>query len=351
MGDVRAAQAMRTEITRLAPSPTGALHLGNARTFLVNWAMARRAGWRVVLRIEDLDGPRVKAGAIDGTIETLRWLGIDWDEGPVVQSADLGPYVGAMRELAGRGRVYPSEVTRGEIEAAASAPQEGVRESVFPAELRPEVRAREFAAQETSPSGLACGSATSPAQSGGGGAMNWRFVVEPGAVRFDDRFAGAQEFEPAKVVGDFVVWTKRGQPSYQLAVVVDDHRQGVTQVVRGNDLLDSAARQLLLYRALGYSPEPAYTHLPLVRGADGKRLAKRHGDTRLDHYRSRGVRAERVIGLLAWWCGVGGEEGSRAGSPCHEMPAAEFAAGFSLDRMSRSDVTFRPEDDAWLMQR
>src|SRR3954466_4087141 len=119
---------MPTEVTRLAPSPTGALHLGNARTFLVNWAMARRTGWRIVLRIEDLDGPRVKAGATEATVETLRWLGLDWDEGPVVQSEDLSPYVEAMRGLAARGLVYPSELTRGEIEASASAPQEGVRE-------------------------------------------------------------------------------------------------------------------------------------------------------------------------------------------------------------------------------
>jgi glutamyl-tRNA synthetase len=123
-------------------------------------------------------------------------------------------------------------------------------------------------------------------------------------------------------------------------VVVDDHRQGITQVVRGNDLLDSAARQVLLYRALGYSPQPSYTHLPLVRGSDGKRLAKRHGDTRIEHYRSRGVKAERVIGLLAWWCGI---------CPKPEpMGAAEFAGALRLDTMSTSDVTFRPEDDLWL---
>jgi glutamyl-tRNA synthetase len=162
---------------------------------------------------------------------------------------------------------------------------------------------------------------------------------------------GPQAYEPAATVGDFVVWTKRGQPSYQLAVVVDDHRQGVTQVVRGNDLLDSAARQLLLYRALGYSPEPAYTHLPLVRGADGRRLAKRHGDTRVEHYRGQGVGAERVIGLIAWWCGV---EGAQAGRLCHSpepMSTADFVDRFRLDTMSRSDVTFRPEDDAWLRSR
>lgn len=317
---------MRTETTRLAPSPTGALHLGNARTFLVNWALARQAGWRIVLRIEDLDGPRVKPGVIEGTIETLRWLGMDWDEGPLVQSDDLEPYRAAMRTLAKAARVYPSDLTRGQIEAAASAPQEGVSESVFPASLRPPLENREFG--ETS---------------GAEGAENWRFVTEAGAVRFEDRFSGAQEFEPAKSVGDFVVWTKRGQPAYQLAVVVDDHRQGITQVVRGHDLLDSAARQLLVYRALGLRPEPQYTHVPLVRGPDGKRLAKRHGDTRLEHYRTSGVPAERVIGLVAAWCGV--VERARP------VSAEEFVAGFNLDTMTRDEVTFRPEDDAWLRAR
>ncbi len=305
--------------TRLAPSPTGALHLGNARTFLVNWALARVRGWKIVLRIEDLDGPRVKPGAIEGTIETLRWLGVDWDEGPVVQSNDLAPYRVAMGALARAAKAYPSELTRTEIDAAASAPQEGMSESVFPASLRPELSMREFDAEMT----------------------NWRFVVGPDEVEFVDGFAGKQRHQPAATIGDFVIWTKRGQPAYQLAVVVDDQRQGVTQVVRGNDLLDSAARQLLLYRALGQTPEPAYTHLPLVRGEDGKRLAKRHGDTRIETYRAAGVRAQRVVGLVAKWCGIAGEE---------EMSAVDFSRRLDLNTMSRDDVVFTPEDHAWLLR-
>jgi glutamyl-tRNA synthetase len=307
--------------TRLAPSPTGALHLGNARTFLVNWALARRSGWRIVLRIEDLDGPRVKPGAIEGTVELLRWLGMDWDEGPIVQSADLGPYRAAMRSLAARGLAYPSELTRGDIEAAASAPQEGVRETVFPASLRPATECRAFDREE----------------------MNWRFTVPAGPVEFIDEFVGPRRFEPAAAIGDFVAWTKRGQPSYQLAVVVDDHRQGVTQVVRGDDLIDSAARQLLLYRALGFTPEPTYTHLPLVRGPDGKRLAKRHGDTRLDSYRAMGVPPERVIGLVAFWCSVLPRPAA--------LSAGEFRAGLELSRIPHQDIVMTPENDAWLRAR
>ncbi len=315
-----------TETTRLAPSPTGALHLGNARTFLINWAMARQQGWRIVLRIEDLDTPRVKPGVIDLTVDLLAWLGVDWDEGPLVQSADRGPYEAAMHRLAAAGCVYPSELTRTQIEAAASAPQEGSHEVAFPAALRPAEMARAFA--DT--------------------ASSWRFATPGGSVEFEDSFAGAQAHEPARVIGDFVVWTRRdvskeGQPAYQLSVVVDDHRQGVTRVVRGDDLLESAARQLLLYRALGLTPEPVYTHLPLVRGADGRRLAKRHGDTRLDSYRAKGVRAERVVGLVAQWCGAAG--GLR------EMTAREFLAGFDLRRMSHEPIVFTPEHESWLLQR
>jgi len=305
----------------LAPSPTGALHLGNARTFLVNWAVARREGWRIVLRIEDLDGPRVKPGAIDATIETLKWLGMDWDNGPIVQSRDLEPYRAAMRTLAAAGLVYPCELTRAQIEAAASAPQEGTGETPFPASLRPRVTTRDFDDEAT----------------------NWRFVVPDEVVRFDDEFAGPQERRPASSVGDFVVWTRRGQPSYQLAVVVDDAGQGVTRVVRGDDLIDSAARQTLLYRALGLAGSlPRYAHLPLVVGEDGKRLAKRHGDTRLDTYRAAGIGAERVIGLVAFWCGV------RLDSRPRAMTAPEFRDLLDLDTMARGPVVFTQEDDRWL---
>lgn len=315
------------ETTRLAPSPTGALHLGNARTFLVNWAIARQRGWRIVLRIEDLDGPRVKAGAVESCVETLRWLGIDWDEGPWTQSDDLRPHAHAMGRLAAAGLAYPCELTRAQIEEAASAPHEpgveGVEgvgaESRFPSELRPPgVAPRGFDDPNT----------------------NWRLTVPGGEVGFGDGFMGPVRRTPAASVGDFVIWTRRGQPAYQLAVVVDDHRQGVTQVVRGDDLLDSAGRQLLLYRALGYLPEPAYTHLPLVVGPDGRRLAKRHGDTRLTAYREAGTRVERVVGLLGYWCGI---------SPTRAaMSADEFCAGLDLASMPRDRVVFSEEDDRWL---
>ncbi len=304
--------------TRIAPSPTGALHLGNARTFLVNWALARRSGAKVILRIEDLDGPRVKPGAIEQTIDLLTWLGIDWDEGPFIQSDDLTPYRQALSGLAAAAMAYPCELTRSQIEAAASAPQEGVHETPFPASLRPPLLPRAFDDEST----------------------NWRFVVPQIDIEFDDLFHGPQRIAPAASVGDFIIWTKRAQPSYQLAVVVDDARQGVDFIVRGDDLLDSAARQALLYDALGLPRPRLLLHLPLVLGPDGKRLAKRHGDTRLDTYRSRGVRAERVIGLIASWCGVGGD--------LKEMSAAEFGGALTVSTIPRGPVTFGPREDAWL---
>ncbi|MEI7656916.1 MAG: glutamate--tRNA ligase family protein [Phycisphaerae bacterium] len=314
-------------VTRLAPSPTGALHLGNARTFLATWAMARSKGWRIVLRVEDLDTPRVKPGVLDLTIDLLAWLGIDWDQGPFIQSADRDTHEEAMRRLVACGRAYPCAMSRAEIEAAASAPQEGSGEIRFPASLRPARRPRDF--DDGSPS--------------------WRFVVDDDAVvRFDDEFAGPQAIRPAESIGDFVVWTRRdpakpGQAAYQLAVVVDDARQGVTHVVRGDDLIDSAARQLLIMRALGLAREPAYCHLPLVRGEDGRRLAKRHGDTRLDAYRAAGVTAERVIGLVGAWCGI-------VPSP-RPMDAREFLSGFELNRIPGQPIIFTASDDRWLRAR
>lgn len=327
--------------TRLAPSPTGALHLGNARTFLITWALARRRGWRIILRVEDLDGPRVKPGAIDDCARTLEWLGMDWDDGPIVQSMELAPHVHAMRSLAARGLAYPCELTRAEIDAAASAPHDPPAPGLGPTSDAPGPCAETRFSPALRPADFNTPHDFDPS------ATNWRLITRPppsGVVEFDDEFAGPQRRSPFESIGDFVVWTKRAQPSYQLAVVVDDHRQGVTHIVRGDDLLDSAARQLLLYRALGYWPEPAYLHLPLVIGPDGRRLAKRHGDTRVSHYRERDVAPERLIALIARWSGV------RAPAP-GALSAREFADALDLSTMPRGPITCTPEDDAWLLAR
>jgi glutamyl-tRNA synthetase len=312
---------MTTCVSRLAPSPTGALHLGNARTFLVNWAIARKGGWRLLMRIEDLDGPRVKAETVSTMLQMLQWLGLDFDDAPTSQSHDLKPYYTAMRVLAQQGLVYSCSLTRRQIEQAASAPHDDEHELRYPPHLRPdrdEVQRYTFDAVDT----------------------NYRLTVTDQTLTVDDAIAGISTHRPADEVGDFVVWTKRGTPSYQLAVVVDDIRQGVTDVVRGDDLLASAARQMLLYGALGSQP-PRWWHLPLVLGPDGRRLAKRHGDTRLESYRAAGVAPERIVGLLSYWCGM---------TTRREPTTADaFRCTFQIERLAPGIVTFTPDDHAWLL--
>jgi glutamyl-tRNA synthetase len=311
-------------VTRLAPSPTGALHLGNARTFLVNWWMARQRGWRVVLRIEDLDGPRVKAGADRAAMEDLRWLGIDWDEGPVYQAPRTGTYRAAAERLLSDGRAYACVCTRREVELAASAPHAEDGAAVYSGACRGRFRSMDEARASAS---------RVPAV---------RFAVPEGSVDFVDGFRGLTRVNPAKELGDFVILKADGTAAYQLAVVIDDAEMGVTDVVRGDDLIDSTPRQMLLYDALGMRARaPNYWHVPLIVGTDGRRLAKRHGDTRLAHYRERGVPAMRVLGLMARWCGID------AGA---EVSAAELVGKFEPGRLSREQIVFTTEDDRWLIE-
>jgi glutamyl-tRNA synthetase len=312
--------------TRLAPSPTGALHLGNARTFLVNWLLARRNGWRVLLRVEDLDGPRVKAGADAQAVEDLRWLGLDWDEGPIYQSPRARHYGRSIESLLASGAAYYCVCSRKEVEAAASAPHAEDGSLVYPGTCR----------------GRFASAAQARAASGRDPAV--RFAVPPGTVvTFDDEFAGRRTFDVSGQLGDFVVAKADGTAAYQLAVVVDDAEAGVTHVVRGDDLLDSTPRQVLLYRALGLADRiPRYLHLPLIVGPDGRRLAKRHGDTRLSFYRERGVSAGRVLALLARWCGM------EAGVESDVVSAPDLLPRFDLAAIPPTPVTFTAEDDAWL---
>jgi glutamyl-tRNA synthetase len=276
------------KVGRLAPSPTGAQHVGNARTYLIAWLSARSQGGRVVLRIEDIDSPRIKAGAAEQACEDLRWLGLDWDEGPIVQTERLALYESALRTLQSRELVYPCTCTRSDVERAASAPHQEHEGPVYP--------------------GTCAGGDAASAAKLKDVPHCWRFRVPERSPAFVDGLRGPTHIDLRQVGGDFVIWKAsrardvQSTPAYQLAVVVDDAAQGVTEVVRGDDLLPSSPRQLLLYEALGL-PAPRFTHVPLVVGPDGRRLAKRHGDTRLSALRAAGVPAEKLLGLLAWSCG------------------------------------------------
>ncbi len=300
------------------------LAFGQCRTFLVNWALARQNNWEILLRIEDIDGPRVKTEFIREAIEDLRWLGLDWDVGPVTQSSDLQPYEQALAHLLDNCSVYRCRCTRAQLQAATlSAPHGGEHELRYPGICRPERL------------GLRAETAyKAPLEK----RIAFRLIVPDSTISVMDDFVGLCEFNVQQLCGDFLVWTKQGLPSYQLAVVVDDARQEIDQVVRGDDLLSSAARQTLLYQALGLGDPPRYTHLPLVVGMDGKRLAKRHGDTRLAYYREVGVRPERVVGLLARWSGV----------PADELSAKEFIDYFELTALPHQPIAFQASDDRWL---
>ena len=310
-------------LTRLAPSPTGALHLGNARTFLVTWLMARRRGWRVALRVEDLDGPRVRPGSAAAAVDDLRWLGLDWDDGPLLQSKSGPAHAAAVRQLLDAGLAYPCACTRREVDAAASAPHADDGATVYPGTCRGRFATVEEATTAT------------------GRPPAIRFRVPAGPVAWDDAVAGPQRYDDvAAQLGDFVIAKADGTAAYQLAVVVDDAAAGVTHVVRGDDLLDSTPRQMLLYRALGLTGStPTYAHLPLVVGPDGRRLAKRHGDSRVGFYRDRGVTAGRVRQLLARWCGLDVGDAT---------PIESLVDQFDLARLPRGPITFTPSADAAL---
>ena len=267
-------------VGRLAPSPTGALHLGNVRTFMIAWLRARSAGGKVVFRMEDLDHPRDKPGAAAAAVEDLRWLGFDWDE-EYVQSERRDIYRAALARL----DAYPCICSRQDVERAQSAPHDG-EQLFYPGTCRGRFSSWAEAASTCAP--------RTPC---------WRFRVPNGAmVSFDDVFAGPYSQDVARTLGDFPLARDPDGAGYTLAATVDDAFMGVTEVVRGDDLLPATPPQILILNALGYK-SPAYCHVPLVVGTEGRRLAKRHGDTRIVSFREAGVRPEEVIGWLAATCG------------------------------------------------
>lgn len=303
--------------TRLAPSPTGAQHLGNARTHLIAYWAARKFGDELVLRIDDLDSPRVKQWAIQQAVEDIRWLGIDWDGEPILQSAHQQRYQDAITFFthSGNDLAYPCYCSRKDIAEALSAPHE----SRFRGEglLYPGT-CSDFRPGTPIKTDDHC----------------WRLRVSDTKLEFDDAVLGKQVCNPARELGDFPITTKSDQVTYQLAVVVDDILQQADMVVRGNDLIASTFRQLELYQHLGHPP-PRYAHVPLVLGKDGRRLAKRHGDTRLSHYRNLGIRPETIVGWAAHSLGLIDQQ-----EPCK---ASDLTDRFDWCKLPTEDTTIDTE--------
>lgn len=259
---------------RLAPTPTGFLHLGHAATFWTAFRRAREAGGHVVLRIEDLDPQRCRTEFTEAAIEDLAWLGITWHGKPIFQSARRSRYLAAWSRLRDGGFLYPCERSRRDVAAASMAPHE--EEPIFPTAWR---RDPEEALRFDAPAGV-----------------NWRFRVPDGCrITFEDGHFGTVEKLSLRDFGDFLVWNRDDVPAYELAVVVDD--AGITEVVRGEDLLTSTARQILLHQALG-QPVPRWFHCPLIRDAGGRRLAKRSPGMTLRELRASGRTPEDVLERL-----------------------------------------------------
>lgn len=306
-------------VGRFAPSPTGRLHLGNARTGLLAWLQAKAAGGTFLLRVEDLDRARCRAAYLDDLFRDLEYLGLTWDEEPVFQSRRGEAYRAAIARLQQLGRTYECFCSRSEIARTASAPHDAADEGPrYPGTCAKLGEAAAAARRGQRPPAI-------------------RFRPFAGITRFTDRFCGAFAQDVEAAVGDFVVQRNDGVASYQLAVVVDDAESGITEVVRGDDLLASTPRQLQLYRALGLSP-PDFAHVPLLIEPGGSRLAKREGVFAIAELRAAKVPAERVIGLLASWSGLGLED----------IPAEEWVGRFSLDRVGHAPVRV---DEAMIRQR
>lgn len=312
----------RTARFRFAPSPTGTLHVGGARTALFNWLLARRHGGALILRIEDTDRERSTPESVQAILDGLSWLGIDWDEGPFFQSERNDLYNETCDRLLESGAAYRCFCTKERLDGLREQAQAEGRAFVYDGccrELSPDEADRREAAGE---------------------ACVLRFKVEPGSVTtFDDLIGGERRFENDRL-GDFVIRRSDGSPIYHLTVVVDDHDMGITHVVRGDDHLSNTPRQILIMQALGWEV-PDYAHLPLIQGPDRSRLSKRHGATSVMQFAEEGFLPEAMfnfLGLLGWSLDAETEIMSRQ----------TMIENFSLERVNRSAAVFDRKKLEWM---
>jgi nondiscriminating glutamyl-tRNA synthetase len=314
---------------RFAPSPTGELHVGNARTALFNWIFARHSGGVFVVRIEDTDQTRTTKDFEANLLDELKWLGIDWDEGPGVggaygpyhQTERLAIYRDCLERLIAEGKVYPCYCTEAELEAE--------RASLVARRMMPRYlgKCRQLAEAEQR---RLCAEGRLPV---------WRFRVEGGPIVFEDLIRGAMTFQ-GEAIGDFIIVRSNGIPAYNFAVVVDDNAMEISHVIRGEDHLSNTASQILLYWALGFAP-PVFAHHALILGKDHAKLSKRHGATAVGAYRRRGILSEVLLNYLALM-GSSFEGGREIAS------AKEIVEGFSLERTGKGGAVFDEEKLLWL---
>ena len=316
---------------RFAPSPTGYLHVGGARTALFNWLYARRHGGVFILRIEDTDVERSSVNMVTGILDSMRWLGLDWDEGPGVggphapyfQSERLEKYRDAAARLLASGHAYRCYCRPEDLKARRDAAQAAGQTWTYDRACR------------------ALSDADRAAHDAAGTPSAVRFNVPDGRTVFDDLVRGRIDFDHAHLE-DFVVLRSDGHPTYHLSVVVDDVEMEVTHVVRGDDHISNTPKQVLLYRAMG-APLPAFAHVPLILGPDKKRLSKRHGATSVGEYKAQGYLPEAMINFLALL-------GWSPGGDREVLTRAELIEAFSLDAISGGNAAFNPEKLDWFNQ-
>jgi glutamyl-tRNA synthetase len=309
--------------TRFAPSPTGFLHIGGARTALFSWAYARRHSGKFVLRVEDTDLERSTEVSVNAILESMRWLGIEWDEGPLFQMQRLPRYKEAADQLIAQGHAYPCWATKEEIEELRTAQRaQGVKPR-YDGRWRPE-RARA--------AGLVPPQDRAPV-------IRFR-TPEEGSVGWNDLVKGPIEFPNAEL-DDLVLLRGDGVPTYNFGVVVDDLDMDITHVIRGDDHVNNTPRQIHIFRALG-ARLPAFAHVPMILGADGERLSKRHGAVSVTQYRDDGYLPEAMVNYLARLGWSHGDE--------EVFPVERFIEWFDLAHVSRSPAQFNPEKLSWINQ-